>query len=279
MLCIFCMFIVNFQEHGMSSNIEYKTSAIEQFYKNNRIAWKDFYESERHIFDLILKHKGKFGRVLDIGCATGGLGMALSEKGEIDHYVGVEINAQSVQTAKLKPSEVFPARFICADILSCSELSGEKFSTVFSLGVADWNVETTAIIDRAWDHVGESGFLVVSLRLSLEEGINNFKKSYQDIVFSSNQNNEPRERAPYVVFNAGDAIQTLEALTPMPTTIFCYGYWGKPSKTASTPYENLIFSVFAIQKGDAKSAQKKVQLELNLPSDALEQILDVCKNS
>ena len=81
------------------------------------------------------------GRVLDVGCATGGLGRALSERFAIREYVGVDINRQVIEAAQ--QDQTYPVasrRFIQGDILEVEDLVDKGFDAVFSLSCADWNV-------------------------------------------------------------------------------------------------------------------------------------------
>ena len=41
-----------------------------------------------------------------------------------------------------------------------------------------------------------------------------------------------------------------------------YGYWGKPSPTAVTPYCALVFAVFALQKGTEQRQTPSAELHL-----------------
>jgi len=87
------------------------------------------------------------------------------------------------------------------------------------------------------------------------------KKSYQRINYSGNK--KKQEIANYVVFNSDDALKILTVLKPKPSYILGYGYWGKPSITAATPFDKLLFAVFAVQKGN--SDKKKIKMELHRP--------------
>ena len=69
--------------------------------------------------------------------------------------------------------------------------------------------------------------------------------------------------ANYVVLNSGDALDTLKSLTPSPSFILGYGYWGKPSPTAVTPFDKLVFTVFAVKKSNSK--KEKIRYELHWP--------------
>ena len=60
------------------NNIFYKTDEISKFFNHNRIKWDQFYESEKKIINGLNIDSSE--TVLDIGCACGGLGLALEEK-------------------------------------------------------------------------------------------------------------------------------------------------------------------------------------------------------
>ena len=256
----------------MSDNIVYRTDSIYNFYKENRIRWDHFYDSEKYVFEHIRQTHQGFGDVLDIGCATGGLGCALAEGGSIRSYTGIDINSQAIDAARASQNVSFPTAFILGDVLTDAELASRTFTNVFSLGAADWNVETRKIIEKAWQHVEDAGHLVISLRLTLGEGVNSIEDSYQYILFNDEVASGDTEKAPYVVFNITQAIDLLASLPPTPTSIFAYGYWGAPSSSASTPYDKLLFTVFAVRKPHKGATSSGPKLDLKLPAEVLEQI-------
>ena len=82
----------------IEKNIIYKTKELERYYSRNRIKWKEFYPSEKKIINLLnMKNK----KILDLGCACGGLGVVLKKKFKKINYTGVEINKRSAIKAKL----------------------------------------------------------------------------------------------------------------------------------------------------------------------------------
>ena len=165
-------------------NIVYKSEGISRLFDGYRDKWDDFYLSERWAFDKIAFLKKNFGRVLDVGCGMGGLGLAISSRYPVKEYHGVDINAQVIARAKENQACFkVPVTLQCGDILKSRELHKGSYDTVFSLGCADWNIETKAIIDRCWQYVKPDGFFVISLRLSPGKGINNIKKktSYRTV--------------------------------------------------------------------------------------------------
>lgn len=249
-------------------NIKYKSDEIARFYTEHRNTWSDFYQSERWILKRVFGEDGRLKSVLDVGCAAGGLGRALAERFSLAKYVGVDINQQVIQTA-LATQDTFPVpcRFECADIADPDCLAGQQFDLVCSFSCADWNVETTAIMNACWERVRPGGYFVISLRLTPERGVNDMSRSYQYIHFGSAQPTSQEEKANYVVFNWRDALVTFASLSPLPGHILGYGYWGKPSFTAVTFYDSLVFAVFALHKTEIDD--KETRLELHLPANLL----------
>lgn len=244
----------------VAKNIAYKSPQISEYYSNNRQRWDDFYKSEKWVFERIAGENKSMGKILDVGCACGGLGKALGEKYFFDSYTGIDIHSESITFAKRNINFERPVTLINDDILNIDVKS--EYDIVISLSCADWNIETEKIVTACWRGVKENGYFVISLRLTNLEGVNDIHKSYQYINFF-NDDAKP-ERANYVVFNIWDAFKLLKNLIPQPLLIGAYGYWGKPSETARTSYNDLVFAVFYLKKG-AKVRNEDIEAELRLP--------------
>ena len=244
----------------ITKNIEYKSKELVQFYRYNRQRWEEFYPSERWMFKRIAANKKNMGDILDVGCACGGLASALSEKFTINSYTGIDINKGNIDWARRCRKLAAQSRFIYGDILK-QKISG-KYDMVVSLSCADWNVETASIVNSCWKKLKPNGHLAITLRLTPGQGINDIKKSYQYINFSGDEKNP--EIANYVVFNFKDVLKLINGLFPLPESIGAYGYWGKPSSTAVTPFDKLIFSAFYIKKA-ADDHGQGIQTEFDLP--------------
>jgi SAM-dependent methyltransferase len=242
-----------------ASNITYVTPAIEAFYRNHRVRWEQFYESERAVFgELGLDASSS---VLDLGCGCGGLGLALRERFGVRSYTGVEINPQAAATARsLNPD----ARFLCSDILNVSpgELAAEGFQVVVSLSCIDWNVRFTEMLAHAYRFVRPGGCLVASFRLTPGESLIDQRRSYQYINFDGKREGEI---APYVVLNVQDFRRHVAALEP--ARIRAVGYWGSPSLTAVTPLARVVFCAAAIWK--RSGAEREPVSQLDLPQDLI----------
>jgi SAM-dependent methyltransferase len=238
----------------MERNIPYQTDELARYFAHNRIAWEQFYESERVIIARTDLDSSR--TVLDIGCGCGGLGLALRERFGVQRYTGVEINRQAAEAGrKLNPD----ARILCGDILDLArtELLEQRFDAVFSLSCADWNVRFDDTLAAAFSLVAPGGALVATFRLTEGEGCDDITRSYQYINF---QGKCEGERASYVVNGARDLMRKLESFGP--SEIAAFGYWGAPSATAVTPYSKLCFAAFAVRKGREFAAPCRLDLRL-----------------
>ncbi len=237
-------------------NVSYQTPALARYFSGYRDKWSDFYPSERWVIERIAAESKNLGRVLDVGCASGGLGRALASRRLLTSYAGIDINRSVIDAATEAGSFLRGgARFACGDVLRTSAFRGETFDTVFNLSCADWNVETDRIIAASWRRVTVGGRFIISLRLTPGDGLNDLKRSHQTIADG--------ESANYAVFNVHEALGLLGSL-PDAGGLLGYGYWGKPSRTAVTPYRELVFTVFAVRKGKEDRAVPSTELRLPL---------------
>jgi SAM-dependent methyltransferase len=250
-------------------NIQYDSDSIGKFYSENRVQWDHFYPSEKYIFEKVFSENSGIKTVLDVGAACGGLGRALHEKFGIEHYTGVDINSGSIDIA-LETQSNFPvsAKFLCADIAAQPDsLKNKKYDLVVSLSCADWNCDTSKIIQTCWDHTADGGFFIFSFRLTNQKTLSNMEDGYQYVHFSDVKKligNE--EKAPYVVTNALETMKMIENFQPKPDRAFSYGNWGTPSALAVIPYKEIVFAVFGVRKAKRKGQDKTIA-ELLLPLD------------
>jgi len=238
-----------------NKNIKYETDSIEAFYKENRIEWDDFYPSEKVMFEKLKLNIDS--SVLDIGCGCGGLGKALNSRFHVENYVGIDINAKAINTART----LFPEyTFVADDILDLkpNTLHKNKFDVVVSLSCIDWNIEFDRMLEVAMEYVKPGGVFLSSFRLSSEAKSSLLSESYQYINF---RNQQEGEKAPYIILNPNDLFNRL--LQFKPSEIEGYGYWGPPSKTAVTPHKRICFTVLTITKGPSD----KCEFNLEIPDD------------
>ena len=235
----------------MGANIHYTSEELTGYYTSHRNKWAHYYPSERAVFEKVMASTGKTDeiRLLDVGCAAGGLGRALGERFRIEEYVGIDIHREAIEAGKSIGGFRFPASLLAGDICEL-ELDPGSFDLVVSLSCADWNVRTIDIIKTCWRYVRPGGHFVVSLRLTPKKSCCDFRNSYQYIHFSDSPsaNSDETEKAPYVVFNTSRALAILCSLRTKPASILARGYWGTPSSTAVTPYDRLVFAALAVAK-------------------------------
>ena len=240
-------------------SLKYMGPEIEEYFSTHRTTWDGFYPSERSLIEAVWPVEPP--RILDIGSACGGLGLALQERfGNLSSYTGIEFNTQAVQTAqRLNPS----ARFIEGDFLQVSdaELDPRGYDLVFSLSCVDWQINTLELLNRAWEAVAPGGLLILSLRLTLDASCTDYSESFQFINY---QGLLQGEKAPYVVLNAGEVAATVKALGAR--GLVAHGDWGPPSSTAVTPYSSLCFTVLALAKSEERLS---ATWELALPYEVV----------
>ena len=248
-------------------NLHYKTDTIKAYFSANRVRWEQFYKSEQVILANTLGGLNS-PSILDVGCGCGGLGLALRDHFGFLDYTGIEINVQAAKHAKeLNPG----AQIECGDFLelNASRLLRKQFDVVISLSCIDWQLNFQLMLARAWSLVKPDGCFVISLRLTDGAGENDIESSYQFINYDGLRKGE---RAPYVVLNASDIMQTFVMLGA--SKVAGYGYFGPPSSTAVTPYTELCFAVLAVWKPTG-SNQKTPVLSLELPDRIASLMADV----
>lgn len=255
----------------LKKNIKYKSREILDFYSSSRQHWDEFYPSERWVFEKVFNSEKSINDVLDIGCACGGLGLTLHQRFPITSYTGVDIHKDAIAWAVKNQKFSILTKFIAGDILKLK--LENQYDAVVSLSCADFNIETNAIIRRCWDLVKPDGYFIISLRLTNKKSINDIRKSYQYINFSRNAENP--DICNYAVFNFIDILNLLQGLIQRPRTIGVYGYWGKPSPTAVTPFKKLVFAVFYIKKEDSgiNDVEQQSNAIFNLPLDFLQRTI------
>lgn len=254
-------------KEAVHKNIAYMSPEITRYYTQHRCTWDEFYDSEKFIFNKVAQLKNNhLGKILDVGCAAGGLGFALKEVLPFASYHGVDIHEEVIEKAKEKSLHLGykDFHFLAGDILHTLP-PYPAYDTVCALSCADWNIETDSIIKRCWDFVADEGYLVISFRLTNQETVNDFTRSYQFVSFKDITHINQNEKASYVIFNTLELLKKLSSLSPQ--TIHGYGYWGRPSASAVTIYEKIGFGVFALQK--KQGFQEDPRLELSLPSGLL----------
>lgn len=237
-----------------SANIVYQTKNISDYYGSSRVRWDHFYPSERTVIEYVNPRSS--ASVIDMGCACGGLGLALKERFGITQYVGVDINSQAIEVArKLQPD----ATFFAADFLQLEDTFVDQFDLAFSLSCADWNVQTIPLLKALFRSVKSDGQMIVSCRLTDSESVPDVIEARQKIVFGAND--EVTEWAPYKVYRLKTFLDIFMRLEQV-GEIYGFGYWGnKPPTVEGLNFEQIFYVVFALKKSrDCISPRLKLEL-------------------
>ena len=113
------------------------------------------------------------------------------------------------------------------------------------------------MLEKVWSLL-DFGKFILSIRLTNEETINDLKSSYQFINFSGLKEGEI---APYNIYNFQNLLENFRALSNI-SSIYAYGYNGKPSNTAVTKLEEVCFAVFSLSKNPSFSGKLKENILL-----------------
>jgi hypothetical protein len=115
--------------------------------------------------------------------------------------------------------------------------------------------------------VKPGGYLLVSLRITTKESINDINRSYQYINYDGKKLGEI---APYVIFNINDLLNNIKKLRV--DDLYAYGYNGKPSETSVTPYNELCFCVFSLRKSLNEMNESQMKINIDLPKNICDAI-------
>jgi predicted TPR repeat methyltransferase len=90
-------------------------------------------ELRQHVIEVILRSVGpRPRRVLDLGCAFGGLADAL-DPGGLETYVGVDLSDRAIEEARHRPAppaSTATRRFVTADLRAFSPGAEERFDLI-----------------------------------------------------------------------------------------------------------------------------------------------------
>ncbi len=232
---------------------------VERFSKAHRVSWSQYYESER----TVLARLGltEASRVLDFSYDCGGLGLGLREQFGVHHYTALCARKHRAQTVGMLYPE---ARVVEGEIQSLAEetLQPEAYDLVAGLGATDTAGSLEALLRRAFSYVRPGGLFVSSFRLTDRGTVADPELSYQDLDAGAETG---IERTPYVVLNVRELLAVLKKLGP--AQVSGYGYWGKPSSTAVTPFQMVCFAVLAVRKrcpGDGPTPGIELEIPENL---------------
>ncbi len=247
----------------MIENLHYTTAELAAYYSQHRIGWEGLYPSERVIFDRIAPSAD--ARAIDLGCACGGLGVALRERFGITDYTGVDINEGCIAAA---PSICPWGTFHAGDFLEVRPKLGEGYDLATSLSAADWNVCTGDLLRSLFGCLRPGGSLIVSVRLTNDPSVEDCLEVRQSVTFGDRATGEPVEYAPYKVYRLEAILDLLTGLGPV-SLLDGYGYWGSvPASVEELPLERIFYLVITVRKAP-DDHREPPRLQLDIAADFL----------
>ena len=240
-------------------NVHYSTDHLPEFYSSHRIGWEALYPSEKVILEKLPLNAES--RVIDLGSACGGLGVALRERFGITAYTGIDISADCIAAA---PAICPHGDFHAGDFLDLHETLPADFDLACSLGAADWNVQTEALLAALAEHVKPGGHLLFTCRTTNQLPTDGMVEARQAIVFAAESSGDV-EYAPYKVYALPRVLQMVTAACPA-RRVLGYGYWGDvPSAVEGLPWSRVFYLVLAVEKAAADfTGAARVELDVAL---------------
>lgn len=210
------------------------------FFAERRGDLAELYPSERFFLDGCLKDGM---RVLDIGCAQGGLAAALAERLGRFEYTGVDVNADMVERARAR----FPAhRFHRVREGDYSALGAETFDLVVVFGILHLHETWRETLAAAWRHTG--GTLLFDLREVEGPTIEDKAVSYFRMDFNGADAAHTSARLPYILVNSAEALGAARRICAGARAVARYGYTHPISGAAVSPVAEAMASVYRVDR-------------------------------
>lgn len=178
--------------------------SVLDFFSKNRKTTKDLYPSEWQIIKPLL-HEGI--KVLDIGCAQGGMANVLTENLNEFEYVGIDINPHMIDAAQ----NIYPQhKFFCIKENEFNILNEQKFDLVLALGFMHLSENWRQTLALAYPY--STKYFVFDLRLTHHASIENKHVSYFSTNFTDGMrvlDVQALECVPYNVINHTEALSQI----------------------------------------------------------------------
>lgn len=205
----------------MNINDHWKTDFIVDKYHTPR-SWDQLFASERYFLKKICV-PGM--RVLDVGCATGGLYHGLQEHyGEID-YVGVDISEPLIKRAK----ELAPdATFVLGDMFGeHREIQKNSFDLVVATGIFQHEPQYERLLGTMIEYAKEGGYVLFDVKLfHTHSTIVDINRAYGD---------HGDHKVYYNIFNIKRFVQEFKNQNNIDKHVELYGYYAGVNDTVHLP--------------------------------------------
>ena len=227
-------------ETGTGNASAWGLSGVLDFFAKRRATTEEVYPSEW----LFLKDRLREGiSVLDVGCAQGGFASILAEHLDAFTYTGLDINADMLALAR----EKHPGHSFHHVAEGKFNLPGAAaFDLVLVLGILHLHETWRDTLHQAWAHT--SGSLVYDLRESSEPTLDDKSLSYFKMDFNGGDDTHAETTLPYIIVNAGDALEISRRSCLGATHTQKYGYMHPVSGAAVTPIDRVMASVYCVDR-------------------------------
>ena len=226
----------------------------------------DYYATHRHTTDDLYPSEAVFLprvlfpgiKVLDVGCASGGLFNIMRTMEPAVDYTGIDIAEPSIKIAR----EMYPeARFEVTHGLKIPFDDG-AFDLVHCTSVFVNEPRYQELITEMYRVCNR--FLLTDIRLLKDvKGAEELQQSRYRIKYAGQ---DDTVTVPYAICDADEVVDFLLTLDPSPNALRGTGYFHAVSEMAETPYAEVCMALFLIQKGDGQVT--KTELDLGgLPID------------
>lgn len=214
--------------------------SILNYFDKKRLTTDDIYPSE---WFFIRQKMAEGIRVLDIGCAKGGLANVMTEHLQDFTYVGVDINEQMIAGAKKRyPNHEFHH----VKENDFSVLGNQSFDLVICLGILHLHESWRNTIKTAWSHTKHH--LILDLRETHLMSIENKDIAYFKMDFDNVSVPSSDYILPYNIINSAEALAAIMDLCPKSSKISHYGYTHTVSDLAVCPLQNIMANVYCIER-------------------------------
>jgi SAM-dependent methyltransferase len=228
----------------------FDTEYFENYYENYRNKIDHLFPSERRYLGEIALEESSI-KVLDVGCARGGMYEVLKSLNRYVDYFGIDISENLIEHAKLKYPGV---KFEIGDGIKLPYCDN-FFDFVISFG--------TTVHDQNYERLIEESLRVSSKDILFDirlipdlPTLNDVEKAY---VFDG-----AGIKYPYIVVNIDNFITFLKSLSHNGISVYIYGYWGEANEYANLPegYKRICMSSVLIRKTGTNGSEFKIHPDM-----------------
>ena len=222
------------------------------FYESHRHRPEHLYPSERRFLPWLARNADS---VLDVGCASGGFADIWRHFRPHVAYLGVDLSAPLIDSARRMHPGVEFLRGDCAEGLP---LPTQSSQAVQALGWLHWEPRYRAALQELWRLAGRWLFFDVRL-IQADADLNTGKQR----LALTDKGKEDGSSTPYVCVAWSGFAALLCDLRP--GRILGYGYWGNPAETVSGVDQPVCFATFVLERALDLEPPREIEAALDLP--------------